>query len=894
MAVPDARVELQIGGSWIDETAIVRKADGMIKHARGRRSEGARVDAAETSVLFDDPNGNLNSRNPRSPYYGQLGRNIPLRYSVDGANVALVLPSGAAARAQTPDNAALDITGDIDIRADLTPSSWYGGRDGFAWEVLGKVASTQASYWVIVQDDGTIGFQWSTTGSDVLFETSTRGVPFGAGERGAIRITLDVNNGAGGQTTTFYTAPTIAGPWTQLGDVVTTTGTTSIFSGSAVLQVGDLTSTSFQSISRLVHAVEIRNGIGGTVVANPDFSAQPSGTTSFTDGAGRVWALAASAAEITSRRTRTVGEIAEWLPRWHVSGLDVTARVTATGILRRLNQGRRPLRSAITRGILALGPVAYWPLEDGRDSTLAASPLTGVQALMVSGLSMAAESSLPASAPLPTIGTASTMTGLMPTTNPTDWAIHFFYNLPSAPASSSTVLEWTTTGSPWRLWRLKFTPTDFELYVESGTGSPTLVTSGNMTVVHGTGWQQFTVRVEPAGADLDVFTSFFGTGFLASTFMGQITSITTQFGAGLSGASIGHLAIYDSQVTEDAGMLTAYFGETAGTRVARLGVEEAIPTDVWGDPLTQEAMGYQLPGKLLDLLGECEAADGGILMEDRTRLGLVYRSRETLYSQEAVLTVPYGHLSELGPPTDDDRRVRNDRTVNRTSGSSGRWVLDTGSESVQDPPAGAGLYDDEVTLNLAEDSQCEPLAQWLVHLGTVDEARYPRIRLLLHKYPEHVDAVTRLDVGSVIRVTNLPDFLPPGPLDLLVEGYEETLGPLSWEISITCSPASPWAVGALEDATHSELDTDVSTLASSVTSTGTTLSVATASGVLWTTDAGDRPFDIRVGGEVMTVTNVTGASSPQTFTVTRSVNGVVKAQSSGADVRLATPTILAL
>ncbi|MGH3117784.1 MAG: hypothetical protein ACRDQ2_11880, partial [Gaiellales bacterium] len=39
---------------------------------------------------------------------------------------------------------------------------------------------------------------------------------------------------------------------------------------------------------------------------------------------------------------------------------------------------------------------------------------------------------------------------------------------------------------------------------------------------------------------------------------------------------------------------------------------------------------------------------------------------------------------------------------------------------------------------------------------------------------------------------------------------------------------------------------------------------------------------------------ITGAASPQAFTVTRSVNGVIKAQTSGSDVRLAQPMILAL
>ena len=52
-------------------------------------------------------------------------------------------------------------------------------------------------------------------------------------------------------------------------------------------------------------------------------------------------------------------------------------------------------------------------------------------------------------------------------------------------------------------------------------------------------------------------------------------------------------------------------------------------------------------------------------------------------------------------------------------------------------------------------------------------------------------------------------------------------------------------------------------------------------GNLWITTAGFPsmfPFDINVAGERITVTAITGSSTPQTFTVTRAVNGVSKAQ----------------
>jgi hypothetical protein len=70
--------------------------------------------------------------------------------------------------------------------------------------------------------------------------------------------------------------------------------------------------------------------------------------------------------------------------------------------------------------------------------------------------------------------------------------------------------------------------------------------------------------------------------------------------------------------------------------------------------------------------------------------------------------------------------------------------------------------------------------------------------------------------------------------------------------------------------------------------------VATDSGPVWTTAASAFPFDVTIGGEVVTVTNITGTTSPQTFTVTRSINRAVKNQSAGSSVSLTHPAILSL
>jgi hypothetical protein len=140
-------------------------------------------------------------------------------------------------------------------------------------------------------------------------------------------------------------------------------------------------------------------------------------------------------------------------------------------------------------------------------------------------------------------------------------------------------------------------------------------------------------------------------------------------------------------------------------------------------------------------------------------------------------------------------------------------------------------------------------------------------------------------------VTNLDVFNIYDDVSLLILGYTETLNTHVHRITFTCVPESPYEV--LEfDLTTSWLDPgDGTTLNEDMTTTETGMDVAVA-GPLWATTG--LPVSIMVGGEEMTVTAISGASSPQTFTVTRSVNGVVKTHLTGAAVKLKRPGILGL
>lgn len=199
--------------------------------------------------------------------------------------------------AVTPDTAALDITGDIDVRADVTMPNWFipGNQRVF---ITKWTSITQRSYVFDVVDNGILRLFWTTDGINALFASSTVAVTPTSSGRLAVRATLDVDNGAAGRTVTFYTAPTIAGPWTQLGAPVVQGGTTSIFSGTAVVEVGSYDVGINGLWPGMIYAVQVLNGINGPVVAYPNFATQPPGTRVFTDVTGLTWSLQGTLSEI--------------------------------------------------------------------------------------------------------------------------------------------------------------------------------------------------------------------------------------------------------------------------------------------------------------------------------------------------------------------------------------------------------------------------------------------------------------------------------------------------------------------------------------------------------------------------------------------------------------------
>lgn len=908
-------VDLNVGG-WTDITTDNMRRAG-VNITRGRSDEGASVDRSTASMEIDNRTGKYSPRNPTGTYYGLIGRNTPIRVSVEKPTSALRLDGTAGGQITTPDAAALDITGDIDIRIDLTSGNWRRGSDlAGKYETTGDQRSW--AFFLASSNSGTLSFSWSSTGTlaTTLTRSSTVPVPAPHNGRQALRVTIDVNDGSGNHIVTFYYADNMDSTWTQLGDPVTTAGTTSIFSSSGIVELGDVVDLANLALIGEIHEFKILNGIAGSEVANPDFSIQTHDDNSFADAAGRTWTVQ-STAQISNRSYRFHGEVSSWPQKWDITEEDASVPLEASGIMQRLSQGASVDGSAMYRASLrdTLNLVAYWPLEDVAGAQSAAAGLSTHGPMSYTGSpEFATYEGFKSSLPIMTLNGAS-FTGGVPTYtvgNESQW--HFLMNVPAAGAEDGQVIfMWYTTGTT-RRWEIFYgTGGTLGLRAFDSGGTQLFTTGGVAFVVNGLNLL-IAVELTQDGADIDYAlatlepgdsSGLTTSGTLAANTVGKVGQFTISPGGGIDGISIGHLT-FQNDVTslfELGDQLDAWKGERAGRRIERLCAEEGIEFRAVGDIDDTEFMGYQTIGPLLDLIRQAADSDIGMLYEPRDVLGLGYRTRTSLYNQAVRVTIDHDTYDLATPlsPVDDDQRTRNDVTVQRDGGSSARAVLESGALSVQQPPNGVGRYDTSETVGVEYDAQLFDQASWRLHIGTVDEARYPQIHINLARSAITAD-VTLTDnlrlaeVGDRLIVQNPPSQMPPEDITQIIQGYSESLNNFEFDIEFNCSPESPYQEVAIygnstdEGPDRYQPEDTVTNEALDTTETG--VDITTPTGPLWTTDADEPPFDIMIGGEQMTVTVVgAAAGTVQTLTVTRSVNGVVKSHSTGALVNLHTVAV---
>lgn len=637
---------------------------------------------------------------------------------------------------------------------------------------------------------------------------------------------------------------------------------------------------------------------------------------------------------------RFVGELSSIPQESDTTGNYSIVSFEAAGILRRLSQGEKNLRSALYRDYTrqvpmdggnagGLLPIAYWPMEDAAGSHSFASPLAGVRPMLFTGSpTLATYDGFAASDPLPNLN-GSTFTAAFPTpaASPSagsdSYMIEFVMSAPGGLTNGMTIAQWTTAGEAAVIWKLSYPSTDHlqlrvfdldnNLLVDSGSVAVNIAGDLNWIVL----WlQEFddvipeldaTVLVQPIGGGTDNEN----TAFATSGALGIFKSFIFNPAATAVDFYIGHLAVYrspkgngviDRDSRNDNGIdqspLNAYVGEAADVRFQRLCAEEGITSELTGTVGDGVSMGAQTSDTLMNLLRQCEASDDGIIYEMTSDFGLGYRTRHSLQNQSAVLTLDHSahELSAPLAPLVDDSFVANDVTVTRVGGTSFESVQTTGPRSVSFPPAGMGPYLTAFDLSLQYDDQTGSEATWAVRKGTVSEARFKAVQVNLgsNELAGTVKRNTILSVvpGDRIVISSVPIKYGPADISQLAVGFTETIDQFQHVISVNAIPESPYRTGVVAASiasTDDSVNTGGSHLVSGLNTTDTSFSVALDGSYVWADSATystDFPFDIIMDGEQMTVTAITGTSSPQTFTVTRSVNGVAKSHNDHASVGL--------
>ncbi|MFC6017805.1 hypothetical protein ACFP2T_16510 [Plantactinospora solaniradicis] len=578
-----------------------------------------------------------------------------------------------------------------------------------------------------------------------------------------------------------------------------------------------------------------------------------------------------------------------WDPTWEPSTRHGIVEVTAKGRLHRVQTVNAPVESAARRVISGRAPFSgvmaqsYFPCEDEPGATEVASAFAQNAGHPNAFVNFGSATDCPGSKPLPTLDAgAIMMLPVAPYAATGHWTLLAVMKMPETPVATTVMpirILCSGTAPTWRIGLAPGSPDTMRVRAEGSSDIPLLDAGFSIAEAEVYGqWVLVQLSVTQNGANVDYRLGYHTatdgsatTGTLASRTIGAIRQGYAWATADTDGVAFGHFAAYTNatfSVVSDPGFIaSAVLGADTGARPYRrfqaicdaAGLPHRILAD---EDIPFLPMGPMTPTTLPAALEECAATDQGLIHDGGPGGALVMVTRSSRYNADVDLTLNVD-ARELAPPFSPQYTTRDrvsDSTVSRSGGSSARYV-DT---SVR------GTRSEQVTLSLDSDHYLRQIAGYRVNVSSTPGMRYPALGVNLRKSPHLVQAWLDCRIGSRAQAVNLWDSHGPAAVDQVINGHEETFTGERWDVVLFCAPARPFDVPVLEatDGTVFRADLAASTLASGINAAATSISVASI-GALISTSGANYPCDIDVGGEQITVTACSGASSPQTLTVTR-------------------------
>ena len=273
------------------------------------------LDSAEALLQAKNYSGSGDWLDENNSHDAQFGTGTPgvadpLFKGFDASGQYVYLPGLSGNYLNTPDAAALDVTGDIDLRIRLAMEDWTPAS---TMDLITKQnTGGSRSYRLRIAASSKPILSWSENGSTEKTESSDTNLTVSDGDILWIRVTLDVDNGDTDAEAKFYTADgALANPsasdFTQLGATQLVGATTSIFASSSEVEVGAANLGTVGPLAADVLRAQIFDGIDGTLVFDCDLRDATEPFATFTE-------RSSNAATITINRASS-GRLASVIDR---------------------------------------------------------------------------------------------------------------------------------------------------------------------------------------------------------------------------------------------------------------------------------------------------------------------------------------------------------------------------------------------------------------------------------------------------------------------------------------------------------------------------------------------------------------------------------------------------
>lgn len=515
---------------------------------------------------------------------------------------------------------------------------------------------------------------------------------------------------------------------------------------------------------------------------------------------------------------RFFGMVNQWPTTWH--GLYSMVTINCTDVFKRLSRADA-LRPMLIQEVLLDGPLAYYPMGEGSDSTSAGDESgLGPSALAIRQTGSGGTLEFGGSAgPADSLGA--------PTFTPADLvngkylAADLGGDFQSQSSQKPLFVEcWFSTLTRGRniLTVASANEGYYLIFLLGGaTGRLTIesrdpATGVDTSVVGATDLADGTVHhllydeqnrtVYIDGTLIGSTPTTRGTAGLRRLHVGA-----SQNGNNVWQGSVSHVALYADTLLTAAQLTTHYTtgttvhsGETADARIARLASYVGMTAQASGTVFSPVEKQVALGSSALEHMREVERTEAGRLLSSRSSAAIVLQSRSVRYSPVPAFTVHYADLDTKSVElADDDQKLTNTVQMSRPTGATVRLV-NTVSRDANGP------YEKSLELFTTTDEAMTDRGNWIL-------SRYadppPELRTVpLEASTLGLDtyrAILGADVSTAFTITSLPAEAPAALASCTVEGYTETITHNQHKISFYASRTDLDTRWVLNDTTYSVL-----------------------------------------------------------------------------------------